>query len=79
MRSDIVDKVRSAGVVGAGGAGFPTHVKLQFDVQRVLANGASCEPLLASDPYLMEHQAGPVLDGLLAVMDCTGSDQGTYA
>jgi Na+-translocating ferredoxin:NAD+ oxidoreductase RnfC subunit len=77
MRADIVDKVRSAGVVGAGGAGFPTHVKLQFDVQRVLANGASCEPLLSSDPYLMEHQTGPVLDGLLTVMDCTGSDKGT--
>ena len=60
MRTDIVDKVRSAGVVGAGGAGFPTHVKLQFDVGRVLANGASCEPLLSSDPYLMEHQTGPV-------------------
>jgi Na+-translocating ferredoxin:NAD+ oxidoreductase RnfC subunit len=77
MRADIVDKVRSAGVVGAGGAGFPTHVKLQFDVQRVLANGASCEPLLFSDPYLMEHHAGQVLDGLLAVMDCTGSEKGT--
>ena len=77
MRADIVDKVRSAGVVGAGGAGFPTHVKLQFDVQRVLANGASCEPLLSSDPYLMEHHAGQVLDGLLAVMDCTGSEKGT--
>ena len=77
MRADIVDKVRSAGVVGAGGAGFPTHVKLQFDVQRVLANGASCEPLLSSDPYLMEHHAGQVLDGLLTVMDCTGSEKGT--
>jgi cobalamin reductase len=77
MRADIVDKVRSAGVVGAGGAGFPTHVKLQFDVKRVLANGASCEPLLSSDPYLMEHHAGQVLDGLLAVMDCTGSEKGT--
>ena len=77
MRADIVDKVRTAGVVGAGGAGFPTHVKLQFDVQRVLANGASCEPLLSSDPYLMEHQTGPVLDGLLSVMDCTGSEKGT--
>ena len=77
MRTDIVDKVRSAGVVGAGGAGFPTHVKLQFDVGRVLANGASCEPLLSSDPYLMEHQTGPVLDGLLTVMDCTGSEKGT--
>jgi len=77
MRADIVDKVRSAGVVGAGGAGFPTHVKLQFDVGRVLANGASCEPLLSSDPYLMEHHADQVLDGLMAVMDCTGSEKGT--
>jgi Na+-translocating ferredoxin:NAD+ oxidoreductase RnfC subunit len=76
MRADIVDKVRAAGVVGAGGAGFPTHVKLQFEVKMVLGNGASCEPLLAGDPYLMTHQPGPVLDGLLTVMDCTGSDVG---
>jgi Na+-translocating ferredoxin:NAD+ oxidoreductase RnfC subunit len=77
MREEIVDKVRAAGVVGAGGAGFPTHIKLQFDVQRVLGNGASCEPLLQSDPYLMAHQADLVLDGLLMVMNGTGSDKGT--
>jgi Na+-translocating ferredoxin:NAD+ oxidoreductase RnfC subunit len=76
MREDIVDKVRAAGVVGAGGAGFPTHVKLQFEVKMVLGNGASCEPLLAGDPYLMTHRPGPVLDGLLTVMDCTGSEKG---
>jgi Na+-translocating ferredoxin:NAD+ oxidoreductase RnfC subunit len=77
MRADIVDKVRAAGVVGAGGAGFPTHVKLQFEAQMVLGNGASCEPLLNSDPYLMAHQSDLVLDGLLTVMNCTGSDKGT--
>ncbi len=77
MKAEIVDKVRAAGVVGAGGAGFPTHVKLQFEVQMVLANGASCEPLLVGDPYLMTHQPGPVLEGLLTVMNCTGSDEGT--
>jgi Na+-translocating ferredoxin:NAD+ oxidoreductase RnfC subunit len=77
MRADIVDKVRAAGVVGAGGAGFPTHVKLQFEVQRVLGNGASCEPLLNSDPYLMAHQTGLVLDGLRTVMDCTDCEKGT--
>jgi len=77
MRVDIVDKVRAAGVVGAGGAGFPTHVKLQFEVKRVLGNGASCEPLLASDPYLMTNQTDHVLNGLLTVMDCTGSEKGT--
>ena len=64
MREEIVDKVRAAGVVGAGGAGFPTHIKLQFDVQRVLGNGASCEPLLQSDPYLMEHHTDAILSGL---------------
>jgi Na+-translocating ferredoxin:NAD+ oxidoreductase RnfC subunit len=77
MRADIVDKVRAAGVVGAGGAGFPTHVKLQFEVQRVLGNGASCEPLLYSDPHLMSQESDLVLDGLLTVMDCTDSEKGT--
>ena len=77
MREDIIDKVRSAGVVGAGGAGFPTHVKLQFEAKQVLANGASCEPLLVSDPYLMTRHADVVLDGLQTVMACTGSQNGS--
>ena len=76
MRADIVDKIRAAGVVGAGGAGFPTHVKLQFEAKTVLANGASCEPLLNSDPYLMTFQTDLVLDGLMTVMECTGSENG---
>jgi Na+-translocating ferredoxin:NAD+ oxidoreductase RnfC subunit len=77
MRADIVDKIRAAGVVGAGGAGFPTHVKLQFDVEQVLANGASCEPLLVSDHYLIEHHTDLILDGLSTVMDCTNAGKGT--
>jgi Na+-translocating ferredoxin:NAD+ oxidoreductase RnfC subunit len=77
MRADIVDKVRAAGVVGAGGAGFPTHVKLQFEVEQVLANGASCEPLLVSDPHLIEHHTDLILDGLSTVMDCTNAGKGT--
>lgn len=77
MRADIIDKIRAAGVVGAGGAGFPTHVKLQFEVEQVLANGASCEPLLVSDPYLIEHHADIILDGLGTVMECTNAGKGT--
>ena len=77
MREEIVDKVRAAGVVGAGGAGFPTHIKLQFDVQRVLGNGASCEPLLQSDPYLMEHHTDAILSGLATVVQCTAAERGT--
>ncbi len=77
MNQAIVDKVRAAGVVGAGGAGFPTHVKLSATVERVLANGASCEPLLMSDPYLMEHQPEGILRGLQLVMESTGAERGT--
>jgi len=77
MERDIVEKVRKAGIVGAGGAGFPTHVKLAAKVDRVLANGASCEPLLMSDPYLMEHEPEGVLRGLQLAMSATGARQGT--
>ncbi|MEW5724549.1 MAG: 4Fe-4S dicluster domain-containing protein [Thermodesulfobacteriota bacterium] len=77
LKAEIVDQVRAAGVVGAGGAGFPTHVKLEAQVERVLANGASCEPLLSSDPYLMERRAETVVKGLKAVMTATGASAGT--
>ena len=77
MNSEIVDKVRAAGVVGAGGAGFPTHVKLQFEAEQVLANGASCEPLLNSDPILLEAFTADVLDGLKTVMEVANAGTGT--
>jgi cobalamin reductase len=73
---EIREKVRAAGVVGAGGAGFPAHVKLDAEVERVLGNGASCEPLLMSDPYLMETETEGILRGLSIVMECTGAGRG---
>lgn len=77
MGGSIPEKVRLAGVVGAGGAGFPTHAKLQAKVDRVLANGASCEPLLMGDPFLMEQETEGVLRGLALVMEATGASRGT--
>jgi Na+-translocating ferredoxin:NAD+ oxidoreductase RnfC subunit len=52
---DMIEKVRRAGVVGAGGAGFPTHVKLEARVEYVIINAAECEPLLAVDQFLVER------------------------
>jgi len=72
----IVETIRNAGVVGAGGAGLPTHVKAAATVDTVLVNGASCEPLLMSDPYLMEAEIETVIRGLKAVMECTGASRG---
>ena len=76
MGKPIVDAIRAAGVVGAGGAGLPTHVKADAAAQTVLVNGASCEPLLMSDPYLMETQVDTLVRGLEAMMDCTGAGRG---
>ena len=45
----ILEKIREAGVVGCGGAGFPTHIKLKADGTYFLINGAECEPLLRTD------------------------------
>lgn len=75
-KQQTVEKIREAGVVGAGGAGLPAHVKADATVDTVLVNGASCEPLLMSDPFLMESAIDTVIRGLKAVMDCTGASKG---
>jgi len=60
-------QVFDAGVVGAGGAGFPTYKKLVPGVELLVINAAECEPLLASDRYLMRHNAAQVIAGIQAV------------
>ncbi|MBC7223693.1 MAG: SLBB domain-containing protein, partial [Anaerolineae bacterium] len=79
MSHPIVEAVRKAGVVGAGGAGFPTHVKLQSQVGLVIANGAECDPLLASDQRLMERHAARIVRGLRLAMEATGAERGVVA
>lgn len=73
---DILAKVRGAGVVGAGGAGFPTHVKLDCRAEVVIANGAECEPLLRVDQQLMEREAVEVITGLRAAMQQVNAKKG---
>ncbi len=68
--------IREAGVVGAGGAGFPTHVKIGSEVEYVIANGAECEPLMHKDGELMAHCAERVVAGMQAVMEATGAQKG---
>ncbi len=79
VTADIVARVREAGVVGAGGAGFPTHVKLNARVDTVIGNGAECEPLLACDQALMAARAADVVAGLRLAMQATGATTGVIA
>jgi Na+-translocating ferredoxin:NAD+ oxidoreductase RnfC subunit len=79
MGHDLVEAVRAAGVVGAGGAGFPTHVKLAAHVDTVIANGAECDPLLQCDQRLMESRAAEMVRGVLLAMEATGATRGILA
>lgn len=76
MLGSIEERVRSAGVVGAGGAGFPTHVKAGSRVEYVIANGAECEPLLHKDFEVMARAAERVVRGVELLMEATGAAHG---
>lgn len=65
-----------AGIVGLGGAGFPTHVKLspppEKPISTVIVNGAECEPFLTADHRIMLEHPECIIYGLKAVMKCLG-------
>ncbi|MFN8456173.1 MAG: SLBB domain-containing protein [Anaerolineae bacterium] len=67
----IRDFVCEAGVTGAGGAGFPTHVKISASAEVVIANGAECEPLSHVDQELMINYAPEIVAGLRLAMQST--------
>lgn len=64
---ELVRAVRQAGVVGAGGAGFPTHRKLKGGIATVIVNAAECEPLLQVDQVLLDQFLDVVLEGIWVV------------
>ena len=71
-KEEIMGKIREAGVVGMGGAGFPTHVKLSpkepEKIDHILVNGAECEPYLTSDYRRMLEEPEKVIGGLKIVL-----------
>ncbi len=76
---NLVEKVKLAGVVGAGGGGFPTHVKLAAKADTVIANGAECEPLLHKDAVVMEEYAAELVRGVELSMEAVGARDGVVA
>jgi len=74
-RTSLADALREMGVVGAGGAGFPTSVKAAARAEFMLANGAECEPLLHKDFELMRHHPAEVVAGLKRMAESTGAQK----
>lgn len=79
MSKDYLTFIREAGVVGAGGAGFPTHVKVNGKAEFVIVNGAECEPLLRVDQQLFVYRTIDVLEGLRIVVEQVGAKKGIVA
>jgi Na+-translocating ferredoxin:NAD+ oxidoreductase RnfC subunit len=70
-QDQVVRCVREAGVIGAGGAGFPTYKKLEAQVEHVIANGAECEPLLQKDRESMLQDREAFFRGLVIMREVT--------
>lgn len=63
----LIDTIKEAGIVGAGGAGFPTHIKLNTKAEYFIVNAAECEPLIETDKYLCRTFADDLIKGVMYI------------
>ena len=79
-KEEILNRIKEGGVVGMGGAGFPTHVKLApkdpSRIEYILVNGAECEPYITSDYRRMIEEPEKVVKGLQAILTLFDSAKG---
>ncbi len=67
--------VYDAGIVGAGGAGFPTHKKFSKDVKQIVVNAAECEPLMMVDHHVLAEHFGVLVDTLKILIETMGAEE----
>ena len=75
----LIQQIRDAGVVGAGGAGFPTDRKLDCKAEVFIVNGIECEPLLRTDRHVMELHAPEIVRTVRAIRDHIGAKRAVIA
>jgi electron transport complex protein RnfC len=80
-KDEALARIRDAGIVGMGGAGFPAHVKLapSKPIEMVIANGAECEPYLTIDERVMIERPGDLVEGVALTMRVVGAKRGVIA
>ena len=76
---DLKNALFDGGVVGAGGAGFPTHAKLSDKADTVILNCAECEPLMKVDRQLMVEHTNEILSGMQMLVEAMGAKEGILA
>ena len=81
-KEEIINKVKEAGVVGMGGAGFPTHVKLSpkepDKIQYIIANCAECEPYLTADYRRMMESPEELIEGMRIILQLFPNAKGVF-
>ncbi|GAB2025382.1 4Fe-4S dicluster domain-containing protein [Lactovum odontotermitis] len=75
----LLTEIENAGVVGAGGAGFPTQTKLNATAEYFIINAAECEPLLKNDHYVMDNHAKEVVQAILMVKNLLQAEHAVIA
>lgn len=82
-KEQIIEKVKEAGIVGLGGAGFPTHVKLNpppdNKIDSIIINAAECEPYLTTDHRLLLEKTDRIIKGLEIIMSLHPGSKGYVA
>lgn len=80
---DIIARIRAAGIIGLGGAGFPTHIKYDHQPQQVettlIINGAECEPYISCDERLMLDQPEAIIKGTVWLLKAAMSKTAVIA
>ena len=81
-KEEILEKIKNAGIVGMGGAGFPTHVKLMpkdpDKIDYVIANCAECEPYLTSDYRRMLEEPEKLIEGMRIILSLFDNAKGIF-
>ena len=81
-KAEIIEKVKEAGVVGMGGAGFPTHVKLSpkepEKIEYIIANCAECEPYLTADYRRMIENPEELVEGMRIILQLFDNAKGVF-
>ncbi|MFW6449758.1 MAG: electron transport complex subunit RsxC [Nanoarchaeota archaeon] len=80
-KEEIIERIREAGIVGLGGACFPTDVKLQpkNEIEEFILNGCECEPYLTTDHRLMLEEPEKIIKGMKLMINACGAKKGIIA
>ncbi|MDR0563876.1 MAG: electron transport complex subunit RsxC [Azoarcus sp.] len=74
-RDELIFRIQASGIVGMGGAVFPSHIKAESEIKTLVINGAECEPWITCDDRLMRDRAADIITGASILGRLTGAQQ----